>query len=215
MAKSFKLQKSQRKANCCYCCVFILMLIVDLMAGLVDSTTSQLFGAVVYCPVGEYQKVEINGISTCDLPELASYMALSSSKTEHMYRFSPSWSYLAESVGESVGDKDDEPHHLRVWTAGNAPGISIHENDCFVSSEYTRMDCCNLAISDIGNPTCWQPPWYTYDRCCALVDISHTSDLTSRVLASQRTVQSRYEDLENTACADMADDENKGYFVEN
>ena len=47
MVKSFKLQKTQRKANCCYCCVFIVMLVVNLVAGYVDSLTSQLLGAVV------------------------------------------------------------------------------------------------------------------------------------------------------------------------
>jgi ABC-type multidrug transport system ATPase subunit len=216
MVKSFKLQKSQRKANCCYCCVFILMLLVNLVAGWVDSLTSQFLGAVVYCPVGDYQAVEINGISTCDLPELASYMALSSTKTEHMYRFNPSWSYLADSVGESISGNDDEQHHLRIWAAGDAPGISIHENDCFgAGTLFTRERCCNLAESDIGDPTCWSPPWFTYDRCCALVHISPSSDLTARVLGSQRLVQSEYQSLEGTSCDDNGNDQNQGFFIEN
>jgi len=217
MVKSFQLQKTQRKANCCYCCVFVLMLIVNLLAGYVDSITSQLIGAMVYCPVGDYQKVDINGISTCDLPELASYMALSSDKTEHMYRFNPSWSYIADSVGESTSGKEDDRKHLRIWTAGDAPGISIHEDDCFTAeSGFTRERCCSLAESDIGDASCWSPPWFTYDRCCALVEVSSSSPLTSRVLDSQKHVQSQYQDLDDTICEHSSvNDDGQGYLVEN
>ena len=170
----------------------------------------------MYCPVGDYQAVEINGISTCDLPELASYMALSSAKTEHMYRFNPSWSYLADSVGESVSGNEDELHHLRIWAAGDAPGITIHEDDCFVTgSEFTRERCCNLAKSDVGDLDCWSPPWFTYDRCCALVDITHSSALTARVLESQKLVQSNYQDLEDTACDNRGNEQNQGFYIEN
>ena len=216
LMKSAKLQKSQRKANCCYCCVFVVMLLVNLLAGIADSFTNQFAAAVQYCPVGDYQKSQINGIETCDLPRLASYMALSSTNTEHMYRFNPSWSYLADSVGESADGKQ-EPE-VRIWTHGDAPDLSIYQDDCFPPDQaLTRSACCDVSISDIGDARCWQPPAFTFDRCCARVEVSASSDLNTRIMESQRFIRDSFQNLEDTACDDnwQAGDDNLGYFIEN
>ena len=219
MSKSFSLQKSQKKANCCYCCVFILMLIVNLAAGFVDSLANSLTAAVVYCPVGDYQSVLINDVSTCDLPQLASYMALSSTKAEHMYRFNPSWSYLSDSVGEAASGKSkDSEKTLRIWTAGDAgAGLSIDDDDCFTPTtpSLTRDRCCDLKMSDIGDASCWQPPWFTYDRCCALMEVTASAPLNSRIMASQDFIRDNRKDIEDSICGRDVSDPNLGYLLEN